>query len=55
MGKTNAQNLGVETAQGEVLIFSDATTVYHPLALQYLTSNYADPESRRGKRPLSIL
>src|SRR5882762_3758092 len=44
MGKTNAQNLGVETAQGEVLIFSDATTVYHPLALQYLTSNYADPK-----------
>jgi cellulose synthase/poly-beta-1,6-N-acetylglucosamine synthase-like glycosyltransferase len=44
MGKTNAQNLGVETARGEVLIFSDATTVYHPLALQYLTSNYADPK-----------
>ena len=44
MGKTNAQNLGVETAQGEVLIFSDATTVYHPLALQYLASNYADPK-----------
>ncbi len=43
MGKTNAQNLGVETARGEVLIFSDATTVYHPLALQYLASNYADP------------
>jgi cellulose synthase/poly-beta-1,6-N-acetylglucosamine synthase-like glycosyltransferase len=41
-GKTNAQNLGVETAKGEVLIFSDATTVYHPLALQYLATNYAD-------------
>src|ERR1700726_1505593 len=35
-GKTNAQNLGVEIAKGEVLIFSDATTVYHPLALQFL-------------------
>jgi cellulose synthase/poly-beta-1,6-N-acetylglucosamine synthase-like glycosyltransferase len=41
-GKTNAQNLGVEVANGEVLIFSDATTVYHPLALQYLACNYAD-------------
>lgn len=43
-GKTNAQNLGVEIAQGEVLVFSDATTVYHPLALQYLACNYADPK-----------
>jgi cellulose synthase/poly-beta-1,6-N-acetylglucosamine synthase-like glycosyltransferase len=43
-GKTNAQNLGVEVAQGEVLIFSDATTVYHPLALQYLATNYVDPK-----------
>ena len=43
-GKTNAQNLGVETAKGEILIFSDATTVYHPLALQYLATNYADPK-----------
>lgn len=42
-GKTNAQNLGVEIAKGEVLIFSDATTVYHALALQYLATNYADP------------
>jgi len=43
-GKTNAQNLGVECARGEVLIFSDATTVYHQMALQYLASNYADPQ-----------
>jgi cellulose synthase/poly-beta-1,6-N-acetylglucosamine synthase-like glycosyltransferase len=42
-GKTNVQNLGAEIARGEVLIFSDATTVYHPLALQYLACNYADP------------
>ena len=42
-GKTNAQNLGVETAKGEILIFSDATTVYHSLALQYLATNYANP------------
>jgi cellulose synthase/poly-beta-1,6-N-acetylglucosamine synthase-like glycosyltransferase len=43
-GKTNVQNLGAEIAQGEVLVFSDATTVYHPLALQYLACNYADPK-----------
>ncbi len=43
-GKTNAQNLGANVAQGEVLIFSDATTVYHPLALQYIACNYADPK-----------
>jgi cellulose synthase/poly-beta-1,6-N-acetylglucosamine synthase-like glycosyltransferase len=43
-GKTNAQNLGAEAAQGEILIFSDATTVYHPMALQYLACNFADPK-----------
>jgi cellulose synthase/poly-beta-1,6-N-acetylglucosamine synthase-like glycosyltransferase len=42
-GKTRAQNEGVEHAGGEVLIFSDATTTYHPQALRYLASNYADP------------
>ena len=41
-GKTNAQNHGVRYAQGEVLVFSDATTVYHPQALRYLTANYED-------------
>jgi cellulose synthase/poly-beta-1,6-N-acetylglucosamine synthase-like glycosyltransferase len=43
-GKTNAQNEGVKIARGEVLIFSDATTVYHPKALLHLASNYADPK-----------
>lgn len=43
-GKTNVQNLGVEIARGEVLIFSDATTVYDPQALQYLACNFADPK-----------
>jgi len=42
MGKTNAQNEGAKIAQGEVLVFSDATTRYHPQALRYLASNYAD-------------
>lgn len=42
-GKTNAQNQGVLAAKGEILIFSDATTIYHPMALRYLVSNYRDP------------
>ena len=43
-GKTNAQNEGVKIARGDVLIFSDATTIYHPQALLHLASNYADPK-----------
>jgi cellulose synthase/poly-beta-1,6-N-acetylglucosamine synthase-like glycosyltransferase len=42
-GKTAAQNQGVRQAHGEVLIFSDATTVYHQQALRYLACNYEDP------------
>ena len=42
-GKTNAQNEGVKVAKGEILIFSDATTKYHPQALRFLASNYSDP------------
>src|SRR5215469_14500633 len=41
-GKTNAQNEGVKFAKGEVLVFSDATTIYHPQALNYLAGNYQD-------------
>jgi len=43
-GKTNAQNEGVLSARGEVLVFSDATTIYHPQALLYLACNYSDPQ-----------
>jgi len=42
-GKTHAQNQGVTVATGEILVFSDATTTYHPQALRYLASNYAEP------------
>ena len=44
LGKTNAQNFGVREATGEVLVFSDATTKYHPQALRYLAANYADAQ-----------
>src|SRR5579859_1493126 len=43
LGKTNAQNEGVKVAKGDVLIFSDATTIYHAQALRYLACNYTDP------------
>jgi cellulose synthase/poly-beta-1,6-N-acetylglucosamine synthase-like glycosyltransferase len=42
-GKTNVQNLGAAVARGEVLVFSDATTLYHSKSLRYLAANYADP------------
>jgi cellulose synthase/poly-beta-1,6-N-acetylglucosamine synthase-like glycosyltransferase len=41
-GKTFAQNVGVKEAAGEVIIFSDATAIYHPKALLYLACNYQD-------------
>ncbi|HWS18312.1 MAG TPA: glycosyltransferase, partial [Candidatus Elarobacter sp.] len=39
-GKTYAQNHGVKEATGEVIIFSDATAIYHLKALLYLACNY---------------
>jgi cellulose synthase/poly-beta-1,6-N-acetylglucosamine synthase-like glycosyltransferase len=41
-GKTHAQNQGIKHANGEVVIFSDATAIYHPKALAYLACNYQD-------------
>jgi len=42
-GKTHAQNQGALNAGGDILIFSDATTTYHPQALRYLVCNYENP------------
>ncbi len=42
-GKTHAQNEGVKASTGEIVVFSDATTVYYPLALRFLACNYRDP------------
>jgi cellulose synthase/poly-beta-1,6-N-acetylglucosamine synthase-like glycosyltransferase len=42
-GKTIAQNRGVEHCRGDIIVFSDATAIYHPKALVYLAANYADP------------
>jgi cellulose synthase/poly-beta-1,6-N-acetylglucosamine synthase-like glycosyltransferase len=41
-GKTFAQNIGVKEATGQVIIFSDATAIYHAKALLYLACNYQD-------------
>src|SRR6476469_2230051 len=41
-GKTYAPNYGSKEATGEVIIFSDATAIYHPKALLYLACNYQD-------------
>src|SRR5262245_6590214 len=43
-GKTIAQNRAVEAATGEILVFSDATTVYEPRTVRALVSNFSDPE-----------
>src|ERR1051325_7246920 len=42
-GKTHAQNEGIRKARGEVVVFSDATAIYHSKALLYLACNYQGP------------
>jgi cellulose synthase/poly-beta-1,6-N-acetylglucosamine synthase-like glycosyltransferase len=41
-GKTHAQNEGVKLCSGDVVVFSDATAVYHRQALRRLAANYSD-------------
>src|SRR5262245_50596425 len=43
-GKTAAQNAAVEKARGEILLFSDATTLYRPDVLRVIVPNFADPD-----------
>lgn len=42
-GKTQALNLAVTRAAGNVLVFSDANSIYAPDAVRQLVSNFADP------------
>lgn len=44
VGKTASQNEAVKAATGDVIIFSDATTVYEKDAIRKLIRNYNDPE-----------
>ncbi|HZI17563.1 MAG TPA: glycosyltransferase family 2 protein [Pyrinomonadaceae bacterium] len=42
LGKTAAQNAAVELARGEVVLFSDATTLYRPDVLRRMMPDFAD-------------
>lgn len=41
-GKTHAQNRAAGVAFGDILVFSDATTVYAPRTIRALVGNFAD-------------
>jgi cellulose synthase/poly-beta-1,6-N-acetylglucosamine synthase-like glycosyltransferase len=43
-GKTVAQNRAVKISSGEILVFSDATTMLEPDAIRRIVRNFADPE-----------
>jgi hypothetical protein len=43
-GKTLAQNAAVASARGDILVFSDVTTVYEPGTVRALVENFADPD-----------
>ena len=42
-GKTSALNMAVPHAKGEIIVFSDANSIYDPEALVYLVQNFHDP------------
>jgi cellulose synthase/poly-beta-1,6-N-acetylglucosamine synthase-like glycosyltransferase len=42
LGKTAAQNSAVEQAHGEIMLFSDATSLYEPNVLRAIVPNFAD-------------
>ena len=43
-GKTSALNLAVPRAKGEIIIFSDANSLYESKAIKKLVANFSDPE-----------
>lgn len=43
VGKTEARNVAVNKVPGEIIIFSDATTVYQKDIVKKLVRNFADP------------
>src|SRR6266508_2774495 len=43
-GKTVAQNRAVKISSGEILVFSDATTLYELDAIRKIVRSFADPE-----------
>lgn len=43
-GKTSALNMAIAEAKGEIIVFSDANSLYEPDALRKLVANFADPQ-----------
>lgn len=43
-GKTSALNMAATIAKGEIIVFSDANSIYETNALKQLVINFADPE-----------
>lgn len=43
-GKTSALNMAIPHAKGEILVFSDANSIYDQYALKALMANFNDPE-----------
>jgi len=43
LGKTAAQNAAVEQARGEIIMFSDATSLYQENVIREILPNFADP------------
>jgi len=44
LGKTRAQQQAAKISSGEILVFSDATTIYQEDALRKIVRSFADPE-----------
>jgi cellulose synthase/poly-beta-1,6-N-acetylglucosamine synthase-like glycosyltransferase len=44
LGKTATQNSAVKISRGEIIVFSDAASMYDPGAIHALVKNYADPK-----------
>jgi cellulose synthase/poly-beta-1,6-N-acetylglucosamine synthase-like glycosyltransferase len=42
-GKTSALNMAVPQAKGEIIVFSDANSIYDSKAIKKLLSNFSDP------------
>lgn len=43
-GKTSALNMAITESRGEIVVFSDANSLYAPNALRLLLANFADPQ-----------
>ena len=43
LGKTAAQNMAVTEARGEIILFSDATSLYQPDVVRAMMPSFADP------------